>query len=145
MARSQAMKDEKSPRSRKRGPPDGWFQSLPRRASSSPQIQLLEEIIPLVVDHDERREILDLDAPDRFHAEFGVFEHLDLLDAVLREPRGRAPDRAEVKAAVFGAGLAHLRRAVALGEHHHRAARGLELIDEGIHPPRRRRPERRSE
>ena len=48
---------------------------------------------------------------------------------------------AGVEAAVFGAGLAHLRRTVALGEHHHRAARGLELIDEGIHPPRRRRPE----
>src|SRR5450631_1618721 len=40
---------------------------------ASPQIQLLEKIIALVVDDDERREILDFDSPDRFHAEFGMF------------------------------------------------------------------------
>src|ERR1700681_4747346 len=70
----------------------------------SPQIQFLEEIIALVVDDDEGREILDLDAPDRFHAEFGIFHHLDLLDAVLGEVGRRAADRAEIKAAVLLAG-----------------------------------------
>ena len=35
---------------------------------TSPQIQFLEEIIALVIDDDEDREIYDLDAPDRFHA-----------------------------------------------------------------------------
>src|ERR1700704_1621166 len=55
------------------------------RVRPSPQIQFLEEVIALVVDDDEGREILDLDAPDRFHAEFGIFHHLDLLDAVLGE------------------------------------------------------------
>src|SRR6187401_358392 len=86
----------------------------------SPQLQFLEEIIALVVDDDEGREILDLDAPDRFHAEFGIFHHLDLLDAVFGEVGRRAADRAEIEAAVLLAGLAHCDRAVALGDHHHR-------------------------
>src|ERR1700686_1005937 len=107
----------------------------------SPQIQLLEEIIALVVDDDEGREILDLDAPDRFHAEFGIFHHLDLLDAMLGEVGRRAPDRAEIEAAMLLAGLAHRDRAVALCDHHHRSARGLELVDERIHPPRGGRAE----
>src|SRR5258708_20282863 len=54
-----------------------------RQMDVSPQIQFLEEIIALVVDDDEGREIHHLDAPDRFHAELGIFHHLDLLDAVL--------------------------------------------------------------
>ena len=33
-------------------------------------------------------------------------------------------------------------RAVALGQHHHRAARGLELLDVGVHPAGRGRAER---
>src|SRR5258708_10155382 len=111
-------------------------------SAPSPQIQFLEEIIALVVDDDESREILDLDAPDRFHAEFGIFHHLDLLDAVLGEIGRRTADRAQIKAAVLLAGLAYRDRAVTLCHHHHRSARGLELVDERIHPPRRGRAER---
>ena len=37
------------------------------------QIQFLEKIIALVVDDDEGGEVLDLDLPDRFHAELGIF------------------------------------------------------------------------
>src|SRR5215213_1901808 len=94
----------------------------PASGRSLPQIQFLEKIIPLVVDHDERREILYLDAPDRLHAELGIFQHLDLLDAVLGEVRGRAADAGEIKSAVLRAGFAHLRRAVALGDRDHGAA-----------------------
>src|SRR4051794_24306808 len=71
------------------------------------QIQFLEEVVALVVNDDESREILDLDAPDRFHAEFGISHPLDLLDAVLGEFCRRAADRAEVETAVLLAGLAH--------------------------------------
>jgi hypothetical protein len=39
-----------------------------------------EEVVALVVDHEERREVLHLDLPDRLHAELGVVEHLDLAD-----------------------------------------------------------------
>src|SRR4029078_3315253 len=102
-------------------------------ALSLPQIPLPEEVVALVVDDDEGREILDLDAPDRLHAEFGIFHHLDLLDAVLGKVRRRSADRAEIEAAMLLAGVAHRRGAVALGYHHHRTARGLELIDERIH------------
>src|ERR1700709_2778099 len=64
------------------------------REPPSPQIQFLEKIIALVVDDDEGREILDLDAPDCFHAEFGIFDDLDLLDAVLGGFGRRSADRA---------------------------------------------------
>ncbi len=52
--------------------------------------------------------------------------HSILLDAVLGQARAGAADRAQVEAAVFGAGLAHLGAAVALGEHDQRSALGLE-------------------
>src|SRR5438552_19138907 len=73
----------------------------------SPQIQFLEKIIALVIDHDECRKILDLDAPDRLHAELGIFHRLDLLDAMLGEVRGGAADRAKIKSTVLLAGVAH--------------------------------------
>src|SRR6478735_4320304 len=88
-------------------------------ALSLPQIQFLEEVVALVVDDAEGREILDLDAPDRLHAEFGIFHHLDLLDAVLGKVRRRTADRAEIEAAVLLAGLAHRDRAIAFRHHHH--------------------------
>ena len=33
-------------------------------------LKLGEEVVALVVDDDESREVFDLDSPDRFHAEF---------------------------------------------------------------------------
>ena len=59
-----------------------------------------EEVVALVVDDDEGGEVLDLDLPDRLHAELGVLEHLDLADAVLGQAGGGAADGAEVEAAV---------------------------------------------
>ena len=98
-----------------------------------------EKIVALVVDDDEGREILHLDLPHGFHAELWVLEHLDLLDAVLREPRRRSADAAEVEAAVLLTRGGHGAAAVALGQHHQRAAGGLEGVDVGVHAPRRRR------
>src|SRR6266496_3891346 len=59
-----------------------------------------EKVVSLVVDDDERREVAHLDPPDRLHPEFGVLEHLDLGDAVLRQPRRRPAYRTEVEAAI---------------------------------------------
>src|SRR5258708_12163686 len=88
-------------------------------SAPSPQIQFLEEIIALVVDDDQSREILDLDAPDRFHAEFGIFNNLDLLDAVLGEV-GRCPaDRAEIEAPLLLPAPPHPDRPLALPHPHH--------------------------
>src|SRR5438105_3179224 len=70
-------------------------------------VQSGEEVVALVVDDDEGREVDDLDLPHCLHAELGILVHLDLLDAVLREARGRAADRAEVESAVLLAGLGH--------------------------------------
>src|SRR5258707_12601640 len=85
-------------------------------------LQVAEEVVALVVGDDESREVLDLDAPDRFHAELGILQHLDLLDDVLGQDRGRTADRAEIEAAMLLAGIDDLLAAVALGQHDHRAA-----------------------
>jgi len=42
----------------------------------------LEEIVSFVVDEDEGGKIFDADLPDRFHAEFGVFEDFEGLDVI---------------------------------------------------------------
>src|SRR5215831_6197079 len=68
------------------------------RPGRLPQVQLLEEVVALVVDHDEGGKILHLDAPDRLHPEFGIFHRLDLLDAVLSEICRGAADRGEIEA-----------------------------------------------
>src|SRR5262249_56606313 len=39
---------------------------------ASPQIQILEEVVALVVDDDKGRKIDHFNAPDRFHAELGI-------------------------------------------------------------------------
>src|SRR5712664_424658 len=71
----------------------GILGSNPTHKGRSPQIQFLEEVVALVVDDDEGREIHDFDAPDRLHAKLGIFHGLDLLDAVLGEVGGDAADR----------------------------------------------------
>ena len=54
------------------GPPLGVRAFVTFGEHSSPQIQFLEKIIPLVINHDEGGEVFDVDFPDRFHAEFGI-------------------------------------------------------------------------
>jgi len=68
-------------------------------------LQLAEEVVALVVGDDEGREVLDLDAPDRLHAELGILQRLHLPEAVLGEDVRRAADRAEVEAAMLLAGI----------------------------------------
>lgn len=92
-----------------------------------------EEVVALVIDKDERGEVLDFNLPDSLHAELRIFEKLDFLDAVLGEDGCGTADRAEIEAAVLVAGVGYLLRAVAFGDHHHRAACGLELVDIRVH------------
>src|SRR6266540_3229109 len=66
------------------------------------------EVVALVVDHDEGWEVDHLDAPDGFHAQLRVLQHLHLGDAVLRQAGRRTADRAEVEPAVALACLGHL-------------------------------------
>src|ERR1700733_14730643 len=95
--------------------------------------QVGEKIIALVVDHDEGGEVDDVDLPHRLHAELGIFDDLDMLDAVLRQPGRRAADRAQIEAAMFLAGLGDLARAVALGQGHEAAAGCHEFVDVAVH------------
>ena len=103
----------------------------------APRTHGLEEIIPLVINQDEGREVLDFDLPDGFHAEFGELDDFDLLDVFLRQDGGGAADAAEVEAAVFLARVGDLLAAIALGDHDHAAAVALEEIDVAVHAARR--------
>ena len=55
-------------------------------------LNLFEEVIALVINEDECREVLYLDFPDSLHAELGVLHALDALDVVLREDSSRTTD-----------------------------------------------------
>src|SRR5260370_35123382 len=87
-----------------------------RLSRPSAEVELLEKIVALVVDDDEGGKLFDLDPPDRLHAELGIFQYFDLADAVLGEACGRAPDRAEIEAAVLLPGPPPGRRAVPLAQ-----------------------------
>src|SRR4051794_25538247 len=85
--------------------PSVWDES----GACSSQIQFLEEVVALVVDHNEGRKILHLDLPAPLHADSRIPPRLALLDAMLAEVRGGAADGGKIEAAVFVAGLAHRR------------------------------------
>ena len=61
----------------------GWTSLLVQRAGVALLGNLLEEVVALVVDEDEGREVLYLNLVDGLHAQLGIFEELDALDAVL--------------------------------------------------------------
>ena len=44
---------------------------------------LSEEVVTLVINEDKCREIFNFNLPNGFHAEFGIFHTLDVLDALL--------------------------------------------------------------
>src|SRR5690242_15144180 len=85
--------------------------------STGSAAELLEEVIPLVVHQDERREVFHLDLPDRLHPQFGEVDALYFLDVLFGQHRGRAADGAEVETTVFLAGVGHLLAPVPLGDH----------------------------
>src|SRR5262252_10431002 len=95
---------------------DGKQRALRRLAPGRPG----EEIIPLVVDDDERGEVAHLDLPDRLHPQLGVLQHVDLGDAVLCQFGRGSADRAKIETAVRLAGGGYRGRPVAFGEHHQR-------------------------
>ena len=97
---------------------------------------LCEEIVALVVHQNEGGEVLHLNLPDGFHAQFRVFQQFHLPDVILGQDGGGTADGTQVKAAVLLAGVRHLLAAVALGDHDHGAAVFLEQVHVGIHAPR---------
>ena len=103
------------------------------------RLDLLEEVVALVVHEDEGGEVGHFNLPHGFHAEFGIFHALDALDVLLREDGCGTADGAEVETAVLLARIGHHLRAVALGDHHERAAVFLEEVHVGVHASGRRR------
>mmetsp|Transcript_3863 Transcript_3863/g.10990 ORF Transcript_3863/g.10990 Transcript_3863/m.10990 type:complete len:633 (-) Transcript_3863:269-2167(-) len=100
-----------------------------------------EEVVALVINDDERREVDNLDAPDGFHPQLLVLDDGHVLDRVLCEVGGGAADAAEVEAAVLFAGLRHGLGPVPLGEGHHGVAVLLEEGHVAVHAAGRRGPE----
>jgi len=90
--------------------------------------ELLEEVVALVINEDECREVLDMDLPYRFHSELRIFNALDALDVVLSKDCCRTSDRAEVESAVLVASVSHALCAISLCKHDHAAAVALEKI-----------------
>src|SRR5262245_60848407 len=100
------------------------------------------KILALMIHHNKSWEILHCNTPDSFHAQFWILQHFDLLDAMLRQACRWPTNRAQVKTPIALAGLPHLCRAIALGQHDHAAAMALEQVDVGIHTSRRGGAER---
>jgi hypothetical protein len=94
---------------------------------------LFKKVVALVVDDYERWEVFDLNLPDCFHSEFGVFEDLDRFDAVLSEARSGPTDGAKVEAAMAVARISYGLRTVALGQHDEAATVLLKEVNVGIH------------
>ena len=76
-------------------------------AVRAPGLQLLEEVVALVVNEDESREVLNSDLPDSLHAKLRILYTLDALDRALRENSSNAADCAEIEAAVLLASVCH--------------------------------------
>ena len=60
--------------------------------ASAARFDLLEKVVALVVNEDECGEVLNLDFPNSFHAEFGIFNAFDALDVLLRKDGSRSAD-----------------------------------------------------
>ena len=69
---------------------------------------MLEEVVALVINKDECREVLYPDFPYGFHAEFWIFHALDALDVFLGEEGSRTTDGAEVETAMLLASICYL-------------------------------------
>ena len=90
--------------------------------------ELLEEVVALVVNEDECREVLNTDLPDSLHSELRILNALDALDLVLSEDSCRTTDRTEVESTVLVAGVCNALCTVTLRKHDHAAAVALEKV-----------------
>ena len=59
------------------------WESLLLAAAASPRLQLFEEVMTLVVDEDEGREVLNGNLPNSFHTQLWILYALNTLDAAL--------------------------------------------------------------
>ena len=69
------------------------------------RLDLLEEVVALVINEDEGREVFYFNLPDGLHAEFGILNALNALDVVLSEDSGWSSNGAQIKAAMLLASI----------------------------------------
>eukprot|EP00906_Rhabdomonas_costata_P036309 RCo050966 len=105
-------------------------------ASRALFVDLFKEVVALVVDDNEGGKVNHLNAPHSLHAQFGVLQNLNLLNAVLGQPGCRAPDGSQIKAPVLLAGIGDLFGAVPLCNHDHAPTVLLEKSHVRVHPTR---------
>ena len=67
----------------------------------SPRLELFEEVITLVINEDEGREVDNLNLPDGFHSDLRELNTLDALDGVHGEHSSRTADASEIESAMF--------------------------------------------
>ena len=72
-----------------RGPSETYLSQL--------ESEFLEEVVTLVINEDECREVLNMNLPDCLHSEFRIFYTLNALDVVLSKDSSRTTNRAEVE------------------------------------------------
>ena len=69
------------------------------------RLDLLEEVVALVINEDEGREVFYFNLPYGLHAEFGILNALNALDVVLSEDCGWSTNGAQIKAAMLLASI----------------------------------------
>ena len=95
--------------------------------------QSIEEVVALVVDEEEGGEVDNVNLPDGFHAQFRIFQALDLLDVFLGQHGSRTAYGTQIETAILLASVSHLLRTITLGEGDHGTASIHERIEVGIH------------
>ena len=100
------------------------------------------EVVALVIDHNECREVYDNHLKDGLHTELRILENFDLLDAIQSQDGRRPAYGAEIEATVLLAGVRDRLAPVPLRKHDHAGAILLEGVDVGIHATGGRRAER---
>ena len=86
--------------------------------TACPGLQLFKEVVSLVVNKDEGREVLDGNLPDGFHTEFGILNAFDARYAALRQHCRHAADGSQIETAMLFTGVGNGLRAVSLGNHY---------------------------
>ena len=67
-------------------------------AANRPRLELFEEVMALVVNKNESREVFHANLPHGFHAQFRVLYALNALDAALRKHGRNTANRAQIEA-----------------------------------------------
>ena len=96
-------------------------------------LELFEEVIALVIDQDECREIFHFNFVNRFHTEFRILNTLNAADSFFCEVRGNTADRSKIEAAVFLTGFGNYVSTIALSDHNEGTAGSHERISIRIH------------